>query len=105
MFQDLLDASENLSLSVKFPVEAGYGDHAYRILVDIKHKIHGLNRIRMDLNFNYYWKDAYPRLIPLHKHVSPDHTARHRISDSFSRAYELRFLKEHQANCLYCTER
>ena len=58
--QDLLTAGKNLSVSVKFPVEAGHRDDAYPILVDIKHKTHCLNRIRMDLKIDPYWKDAYP---------------------------------------------
>jgi len=58
--KDLLAAGRNLSTSVKFPLEAGYGDDAYPILVDIKHKIHCLDRIRMDLSFEHYWGDVYP---------------------------------------------
>ena len=70
--EDLVAAGKNLSTSVKFPAESGFGDDAYPILVDLKHKTHCLNRIRKDLYFDHYWKDTFPDGKPsdLHK----DHT-------------------------------
>ena len=70
--KDILAAGKNLSVAVKFPSDAGFGDDAYPILVDVKHKIHCLNRIRKDLYFDHYWASAYPdgETTDLHK----DHT-------------------------------
>ena len=56
----MIAAGKNLSVSVKVPSEEGLGDDAYPVLVDVKHKIHCLNRIRKDLYFDYYWRDTYP---------------------------------------------
>ena len=57
---DLLRAGRNLSISVQWPPHAGFGNDAYPVISDVKHRIHCLDRIRKDLYFDYYWKETYP---------------------------------------------
>ncbi|KAK0106674.1 hypothetical protein ONS96_004294 [Cadophora gregata f. sp. sojae] len=58
--KDLKAAGKDIDVAVKFPPSLGFGDDAYPVLVDVKHKIHCLNRIRKDVYFDYYWKDKFP---------------------------------------------
>ena len=58
--KDLRAAGKDPSLSIQLPTSMGLGEDAYPIVVDIKHRIHCLNRIRKDLYFDYYYHDAFP---------------------------------------------
>ena len=52
---DLAAAGIEPSQSVKLPQSMGYGDDAYPIVVDVKHQIHCLNRLRKDIHFEHYY--------------------------------------------------
>lgn len=53
-------AGKDPSRSVKLPPSMGLGEDAYPIIVDIKHRIHCLNRLRKDLSFDYYYSKDFP---------------------------------------------
>ncbi|KAF2169471.1 hypothetical protein M409DRAFT_31402, partial [Zasmidium cellare ATCC 36951] len=53
--QDLVAAGIDPSKSVKLPFSMGHGDDAYPIVVDAKHQIHCLNRLRKEVYFEHYY--------------------------------------------------
>lgn len=57
---DIIAVGKDPSTAVRFPLEQGFGPDAYPVSVDIFHKIHCLNRIRKEINFDYYWRAAFP---------------------------------------------
>lgn len=58
--RDLTAAGMDPIQSVKLPASMGLGEDAYPIVVDVKHRIHCLNRIRKDLHFDHYYGADFP---------------------------------------------
>lgn len=65
---DIMKMGKDPAVVANFGPEFGLGPDAYAVETDIIHKIHCLNMIRKDLNFDYYWGEMYPDGVPSERH-------------------------------------
>jgi hypothetical protein len=65
--KELRSAGKDPEISVKLPLDYGFGPDAYAALTDIGHKFHCLDWIRKDVYVNYYAPNGSTSITDLHK--------------------------------------